>query len=89
MAEFHRYTMNRALDTWGSDAQILMFFEESAEATEAILHHKRGKTDVDHVIEELADLQIMLHQMRILYDHDSQFNTVYNQKLERLRDMLV
>ena len=81
-------TLECALGTWGSDAQILMFIEESAEATEAILHHRRGKTDVDHVIEELADLQIMLHQMRMLYDHDQKFLEIYNRKLARLRDML-
>lgn len=76
------------LDEWGADAQILMFIEESAEATEAILHHRRGKTNVDHVIEELADLQIVLHQMRALYDHDQKFLEIYHQKIQRLRDML-
>ena len=81
-------TWRDAIDAWGSDAQIMMFIEESAEATEAILHHNRGKTDVDHVIEELADLQIMLHQMRALYDHDQKFLEIYHQKLQRLRDML-
>jgi len=88
MEDTYPQILNRALDTWGADAQTLMFFEESAEATEAILHHKRGKTDVDHVIEELADLQIMLHQMRLLYDHDSKFCELYNQKMERLRERL-
>ena len=65
-----------------------MFIEESAEATEAILHHNRGKTDVNHVIEELVDLQIMIHQLRAFYDSDQKFLEIYTWKLQRLRGLL-
>ena len=88
MEESYPETLTRALDKWGADAQILMFIEESAEATEAILYNRRGKVHVDNVIEELADLQIMLHQMRALYDYDGKFLGIYNQKLQRLRDLI-
>ena len=84
----NRGVWRRALYKFGAKAQVLMFIEESAEAVEAILHHNRGKTDVNHVIEELADLQIMIHQMRDFYDDDQRFIEIYTQKLQRLEGML-
>lgn len=84
----NRDVWRRALAKFGAKAQVLMFIEESAEAMEAILHHNRGKTDVDHVIEELVDLQIMLHQLRDFYDDDQKFLEIYTRKLQRLKDML-
>ena len=84
----NRDVWQRALHKFGAKPQILMFIEESAEAVEAILHHNRGKTDTDHVIEELADLQIMIHQLRVFYDDDQKFLEIYTRKLQRLKDML-
>ena len=73
-----------ALNLWGEDFQKSMFHEEIGEVLTAISHNKRGRCGNDAVLEELADLQIMLNQMVILYGTDEEFKTVLNAKLTRL-----
>jgi len=77
----------RALKKWGVDPQINQFIEEAAEAIEAVSHHRRGKCDLDDVCGELADLLIMLMQMRIVYGID-RFDRVLAEKLDLLEAKL-
>ena len=77
----------RALKKWGVDPQINQFIEEAAEAIEAVSHHRRGKCDFDDVCGELADLLIMLTQMRIMYGAD-RFDRVLDEKLDSLEAKL-
>lgn len=64
----------KALDTWGDERQIDKMIEEMAELTVALAHWRepgaRGETTevrLDHVREEMADVQIMLNQMQLLF----------------------
>lgn len=58
----------RALDKWGAEAQIGMLFEEMSEVGKALAKFYWRGGDIEHVREELADLAIVLHQMRLLFD---------------------
>lgn len=73
-----------AMNLWGADFQKSMFHEEVGEVLTAISHEKRGRCGNATVLEELADLQIMLNQLVILYGTDEEFKTVLNAKLTRL-----
>ena len=77
----------RALKKWGVDPQINQFIEEAAEAIETVSHHRRGKCDFDDVCGELADLLIMLTQMRSVYGAD-RFDRVLDEKLDSLEAKL-
>jgi len=55
-----------ALERWGTQAQVLMMVEEAAELVVALLHYRRGRATVEQVAEEIADVWIMAHQMRIV-----------------------
>lgn len=57
-----------ALDKWGADAQTVIMFEEMAELQKELCKHARGADNRAHIAEEIADVQIMLEQMMILYD---------------------
>ncbi len=58
----------RALDTWGEEAQMLMVIEEMSELTKEILKNiNRKKNNVDAIIEETADVEIMLEQLKANY----------------------
>ena len=78
----------RALGTWGPDAQVLMMFEEMAELQKELCKHARGKDDREHIAAEIADVEIMLHQMMILFDCEDLVRGIKKMKLKRLGERL-
>lgn len=77
----------RAISTWGTDVQRLIFVEEAAETIVAISHFRRGKCTLDEVVGEFADLQIMLNQMIEMYGRGI-FDKIFAQKLAALKTKL-
>ena len=61
-------TCKAALETWGAVSQTNMVFEEMAELQKELCKNLRGKLNTLDIAEEIADVQIMLEQMMILYD---------------------
>jgi NTP pyrophosphatase (non-canonical NTP hydrolase) len=68
-----RNIMTRAIQHFGETAQIDMAVEEMAELTKAICKVKRAQAGaemgaaVENVVEEIADVQIMLDQLRLIF----------------------
>ena len=58
----------QAIETYGKDAQLKMAIEEMAELTQAICKSFRGKDNLDNIIEEIADVEIMLAQLKIIFE---------------------
>ena len=56
-----------ALRKWGVDLQTMMAVEEMTELTKEICKIKRGKMDLDALADEIADVTIMLEQLREIY----------------------
>ena len=56
-----------ALRKWGVDLQTMMAVEEMSELTKEICKIKRGKIDLDALADEIADVTIMLEQLRDIY----------------------
>jgi DNA-binding protein H-NS len=82
-----QFLLQHAITTYGIDAQTDMVIEEMSELTKALLKHRRKETQqhIKDIREEMADVQIMLDQMRIIYGDTSE-NELY--KLERLAERL-
>ena len=60
--------LKRALKTWGEQAQMLMAVEEMSELIKEILKNvNRRKNNIDAIIEETADVEIMLEQLKENY----------------------
>ena len=79
----------RALKAWGKNAQMLQVIEEMSELTKEILKNiNRGKDNVDCIIEEVADVEIMLEQLKCCYDIKSQVDTYKSSKLIKLEKKL-
>jgi hypothetical protein len=74
-----------ALKTWGIASQVEMMIEECAELVVALQHWKRSRSS--DVVSELADVEIMLDQMRLIFG-DSKVNDARRAKLNRLEDRL-
>ena len=60
--------LKRALETWGEQAQMLMVVEEMSELMKEVLKNiNRKKNNIDEIIEETADVEIMLEQLKENY----------------------
>lgn len=80
-----------AISVWGKDAQENQAIEEMAELIQAINKMRRQPSPehLDSLKEELADVQIMLDQLRLIHrvsDDELQFYEA--QKLQRLQTRL-
>lgn len=75
-----------AIKMWGIDAQQQMMIEESSELIKAICKFKRNgsRTNMLAVIEEMADVEIMLEQMKIIFDTEHLFDSIKQDKIDRL-----
>lgn len=78
----------KALETWGQEAQITMVFEEMSELQKELCKALRGNKVTGNIAEEIADVEIMLEQMKLLFGIESlvRANKIY--KLERLDERL-
>ena len=76
-----------AVAKWGVESQITLMVEESAELIKAIMKffYRHGKKCI--VVEELADVEIMCEQMRVIFD-SQKIDVIKKQKLERLKNLL-
>lgn len=90
--EERRALLDRAITTYGAPAQMDMAVEEMAELTKALCKIKRAQAGcevtaaIGNVIEEMADVQIMLDQLRIIFHRSTE--EVEEAKLERLKTVL-
>lgn len=83
-----RNIMIRAIQHYGETAQIDMAIEKMAELTKALCKVKRAATGAEsaaavaNVIEETADVQIMLDQLRLIFARST--DEIEEEKLRRL-----
>ena len=75
----------KALEKWGSEAQMHMVFEECGELINALAKVYRGRSDAGDVITELADVSIMIEQMATMLGYDL-YELEKERKLIRLRE---
>ena len=89
--KFRSSTLRSAVEVFGVDSQVDMMIEEMSELTKALLKLRRalpGKESAeckDHIREEIADVQIMLDQMRLIFGFTDKQDKA---KIERLRGMV-
>lgn len=77
-----------AITKWGDKAQILMAVEEMAELTKALLKYLRyGERPevLDSIMEERADVEIMLNQLHVIFGDCSEQECA---KLSRLENRI-
>ena len=90
--EERRALLDRAITAYGAPAQMAMAVEEMAELTKALCKVKRvscaaeAKAALENAVEEMADVQIMLDQLRIIFHRSTE--EVEEAKLERLKNRL-
>ena len=73
-----------ALETFGKELQVTMAIEEMSELAKELCKRCRGRDNVEAIAEEIADVQIMLQQLVILFDCKETVDKYRQYKLERL-----
>lgn len=82
------YVLNKAIARYGKGDQITMLFEEMAELQNAVCKHGRGRSTAAEIAEEIADVEIMLEQMKIIFECRGLSESIKHEKIERLRRRL-
>ena len=81
--------LKRALKTWGKEAQMLMVIEEMSELTKEILKNiNRKKDNLSEIIEETADVEIMLAQLKECYQIYDKVETYKQEKIKKIEQRL-
>ena len=81
--------LKKAIETYGKDMQLNVAVEEFSELIKEICKSKRGRDNRANIIEEIADCEIMLNQIQIIFDIGAdEIADVVIEKLERLEKRL-
>lgn len=81
-------TLKKAIDKYSPVLQSVVAMEEMGELIQEISKDLHGKGDVDHMAEEIADVQIMLDQLSIIHDCSLKVAEYKAANVARLRDNL-
>ncbi len=82
---FRGHLLRRAVEVWGSEPQWRQIQEECAELIVAINHFRRGREGArQSLIGEIADVEIMLQQARLMLGDDAAIDAMIEIKLNRL-----
>ena len=81
--------LEKAIEVYGADLQKQVAIKEMAELTKEICKDFRGKDNKDNIIEKIADVDIMLTQLMIIYNiKPYELDEVKTNKLVRLSERL-
>ena len=67
MIPIDSYVLKRSIEHYGKDIQSTVCMEECAELIQAISKEKRGKSDKEHLSEEMADVIICIEMLKEIY----------------------
>lgn len=87
-------TMQLAIDSYGRVNQVIKTVEELSELSQALCKILTSKfTDdnseiFENIFEEMADVEIMLEQCKIMFQCDKEVNKWKQKKIERLEKRL-
>jgi len=76
----------KAIEKWGAEAQVKMMIEECGKLITALMHYDRGRNKPIDVCGEIADVEIMVNQMKVLFGPKCEDIKKY--KLERLKERI-
>ena len=79
---------NQAVNTFGTPAQIIIAMEECSELIKELSKVLRGKCNVDNISEEIADVQIMIEQLKIIFNNENPVNMWILNKNCRIAELI-
>lgn len=80
--------LSGAIKKWGMDAQAWMVIEEMSELAKEICKTRRGKNDLEALADEIADVEIMLAQLKMMFSIKELVSAHRKAKMARLERRL-
>lgn len=84
-----RDTYAAAVNAYGKHSQLIMAVEEMAELTKELSKNIRGEKNISGISEEIADVEIMLEQLKIIFGNRAEVDQHRSYKLKRLAGRLI
>lgn len=83
-------TLQRAINHYGQYSQSLIAIEELSELQKAIVKQFRKSCEnhITDISEEMADVYIMLEQLKMMYKNESDIKRFIDYKVMRLEDRI-
>ena len=80
---------DRAIRLWGKNPQLLQTIEEMSELTKEILKHvNREQNNISELVEEAADVEIMLSQLKRCLNIEKQVEEYKQGKIQKISKKL-
>lgn len=80
----------RAINLWGVSAQFCQAMEECAELIVAVNKQMRHHDNINNIIEEMADVSIMIDQIRMMVGcSEAEFDIIKNMKVRSLEGAVI
>ena len=80
--------LKKAINSYGEKAQIIKTIEELNELSVELAKFLNGEEKINSIAEEAADVYIMLAQLRIMLNIDTQTDCYKEFKIKRLEERL-
>lgn len=77
-----------AINAFGKHTQLILAMEECAELIQAISHHIRGRKHGASIVEEIADVEIMIGELKCVVS-PIEIDIIKNLKLQRLEKRIM
>lgn len=71
------------IEHYGVDIQKDIAIEECSELIQAICKHKRGLGKLEDIVDEIADVEIMMNQLKIIFDCSGEVEDRIDFKIKR------
>lgn len=82
-------TLSEAIVTFGEKTQLVVALEELSELQKEICKELRGDGNPDHIAEEMADVQIMIDELEIIFGNRGKVAAWQSKKAKRLWDRIM
>ena len=77
-----------AINTYGAVMQITVAFEEMSELQKELCKYIRGSGSKENISEEIADVEIMMEQMKMIFNCEAAVLQVREKKVKRLKERI-
>ena len=81
-------TLKQAIETYGEDKQKVVAMEELAELQKELSKSIRGEGNIAHISEEMADVEIMLEQLKLMYGNRDAVAIRKTRRIKQLQNRL-
>lgn len=76
------------IDLNGASTEVDVAIEEMSELTKELCKHRRGQRNILHIAEEIADVEIMLEQLKMIFKCSDLVAEQEGIKIQRIQDGL-